>query len=279
MNIDEIVNRYFNTDKGYLFLVDFVKQRCPTLKINEENLKTLKVETMNVDYHRKTLQSGVYTARDNTIRIFLGKDENGNNFYEKEFTDEEIINTFLHELIHAMTSKVIDENTIVEGINTRNIEAIPYVGINEGITQMITDDVLGKESDAYQVETLFARQLATIVGYDKLLAIYSSNNVNLLLDELRPISKIDPEMVLANFSYLHYYLNRYELDIDVGSSRLGTKIQQYFADTYISSRVERDNEFIDLLITSEKLNRFGIYEPVVFRDVDRIHTMMKERIM
>ena len=41
MNIDEIVNRYFNTDKGYLFLVDLVRQKCPTLKINEDNLEQI----------------------------------------------------------------------------------------------------------------------------------------------------------------------------------------------------------------------------------------------
>ena len=87
MNIDEIVNRYFNTDKGYLFLVDLVRQKCPTLKINEDNLKSLKVETMDVSYHRKTYQSGVYTARDNTIKIFLGKDVNGNNVYGRDLTD------------------------------------------------------------------------------------------------------------------------------------------------------------------------------------------------
>ena len=46
MNIDTIINRHFNTDKGFNYLVDFIKIKFPNLSINEENLKTLKIIKM-----------------------------------------------------------------------------------------------------------------------------------------------------------------------------------------------------------------------------------------
>ena len=222
---------------------------------------------MTKEEFMRTYFAGIYTASDNTIKIFTNKDEQGNNIFEYDLTDEEIINNFLHELIHALTSTVQEDKSVFEGINIRlpNGENSIFLGINEGITQMITDNLLGKESDAYPFETTFAKQLALIIGEDKLLAIYSSNNPQLLIDEINKIGSVDAA-TLCHEILLFQMVTKGELDDD--GFNLGFVIQRHLMMLYEDSGVKMDDEFESLLLNSEKVKNYMQYIPAQYPSVD-----------
>jgi hypothetical protein len=285
MNIDVIVNRYFNTDKGYTYLIDLIKNKYPNFVINEDNLKRLKVKTMSKEEFMRTSFSGIYKYSINTIEIFTNIDENGNKIFELDLTDEELINTFLHELIHALTSKKDKDNNINEGLNIRTQEGDNsiFLGINEGITQLITDDILGKESDAYPFETAFAKQLALIIGKDKLVALYSSNNYGLFVDTLTKIgSSVNiPEFIHKIFLFHHMCKGL----IDDGGYGLGSSIQKDLIDLYKASGINQDLEFESLLLGRDKINKYMEFIPIKyddikylgFYDIDNLINSFKER--
>lgn len=264
MNIDTIINRHFNTDKGFNYLVDFIKIKFPNLSINEENLKTLKIIRMSKEKFIQTSFSGLYNYDKNTIEVFTNLDENGNKIFNIDISDEELINTFLHELIHALTSMKDNDNNIIEGLNIRNPEGINsiFLAINEGITQMITDDILGKESDAYPFETTFARQLALIIGKDKLINLYSTNAYELFVDTLEKIgSNVNIYNLINKIFCFNFICKGMMAD---GGYYLGNSIQKDLIDLYKASGIKEDIEFEKLLLDSSKINKYMGYLPVSF---------------
>lgn len=267
MNIDEIINRFFHTNKGYTYLIDIIKKKYPSFIINEENLKTLKIVPMPKEEFMRTACSGIYKYDINTIEVFSNIDENGNKIFDLDISDEDLINTFLHELIHAITSKKDKNNYIIEGINFRTPEGENsiFLGINEGITQMITDDIMGKQSDAYPFETTFARQLALIIGYDKLIELYSSNNYELFAETLTKLgSNVEIPQFINKIFVFHYMCKGLLNDEGYG---LGTSIQKDLINLYKASGVNQDDEFKDLLLDSDKIYKYMQYILVIYDDM------------
>ncbi len=272
MDINDIINKHFNTDKGYLFLVEMIKENNSTLKINESNLSNLKIETMSREEFASTGFAGIYIAKDNTIKVFTNYDLNGEKIFPDEvikdyLSDETLINTFAHELIHAMTSKTDAYDNVTEGINIRraNGQNSFFLAINEGITQMITDDLFGKESDAYPFETNFARQLSLIIGKDKLLEIYSSNNPQLLLDAINSIGSDVDALDLLSSMYTFYCLENGFMIND--GKNYGDKIQSQLVELYKASGLELDDEFRSLVLDEEKVNKYMSYMPNQFESM------------
>ena len=153
--INEKINEKYNTDKGYMYFVDLLIEKYPSFNINLDNLGELEIDRVTQELFYDSGFVGVYTARENKIRLFTNYDEDGNKYFSDiNISDEELINTFVHEFIHCISSK-IDDNVIYEGFNMRcNGQSSYFLGINEGITQMITDDLLECESDAYIFQTI-----------------------------------------------------------------------------------------------------------------------------
>lgn len=284
MTIDEIINITYHTDKGYKYLVDLIKNKYPALKINEENLKSLKIENMSKEDFIRTGFVGIYIAHDNTIKVFTNKDEIGNNIFDYNLTFNEIINTFLHELIHALTSRICDDRRIIEGINIRLPDGNNsfFLGINEGITQMITDNILNEESDAYPFETNFARQLAFIIGEDKLLSIYASNNPQLLIDAINEVGLENNALDLIKEIFLFDLV--YKNQIEYADYNLGISIQSRLIELYINSGLSKDKDFRKIILNNKKVEKFLTYFPyqksieeIGFEGIDQLFESFERR--
>lgn len=265
MDFNELINTYYKTDKGYLYLVDLIKLKFPALKINEEVLKTLKIDIMGKEEFKKTGFTGIYVASGNTIRIFLNKDLNGNKIVNYDLKDVEIINTFLHELIHALTSKIDLDGNCFEGLNIRKVngENSYLLPFNEGITQMIADDIMEYESDAYPFYVNFARQIANVIGKDNLLYAYSSNNPNVLVDEIGKYSKeFNTFKFIEKIYYFDLICRGYMQD---GGYNLGSSIQQDLINLHKNTNKEINQ---DLLLDVNKIKKYMEYIPFRYSEID-----------
>jgi len=260
--INEIINKRFNTDKGYLYLIDMLKEKYPEFNINEDNLDNLSIEDVSKDMFMESGFVGIYTARDNTIRLFTNYDSDGSKILDGiNISDEELINTFLHELIHCVSSKM-DGDMIFEGFNMRmNGESSYFLGLNEGVTQMITDSVLECESDSYVLQTIFARQLGRIIGEDNLIKAYSNNDINLLEDL---IMNINSDFNYKDFIVKMFYFNLINSGyLFNNSERIGTDIQEQLL-------LLGKDKISDLVITSEKLESLKDLLAVDINDISDI---------
>ena len=262
MGIDEIINKKYSTKKGLLYFVDLLKEKYPSLKINESALATLKVEKMSQKNFLRTGFSGIYIAQSNTIKVFTNLDKNGNKIYDYNLSEEELLNTVLHELIHALTSVIKDDGTVLEGINMRSKEGINsiLIAINEGITQMLTDDLLNHSPNAYPFETNFARQLSYIIGSERLMEIYSLNDPELLLKELETISPGINIFHLFKLMYVFHLFTKGSLDyLPEG---LGDQIQQMIIDIYKASNLNKNPEFRNVILDSKKVYEYSHLLPI-----------------
>lgn len=262
--INNLINKKYNTDRGYLYFVDLLLEKYPDFKINYDNLKSLKFDSITKDMFLDSGYTGLYTISDNKIRIFTNYDEDGNKIFpELDISDDELINTFVHELIHCLTSRM--ENTMVyEGFNMRQDGQSSYfLGLNEGITQMIADDLLESESDAYVFQTIFARQLAEIVGKEKLVTMYSGNDIESLSNSIMMLDK--------NFDFRSFVVETYIFNmINCGykvqdSENIGTKIQERLISLNGSLK---NNNFKDYILTEEKVLKLMEYLPIPATKVD-----------
>ena len=234
MDINYIINQKFNTNKGYLYLIDLIKEKFPTFAINYDNLSNLKIEKMTIDEFYQSGYVGIYNAKTNTIKILVDIESLG-----IELSQENILDTFTHELIHAISSKIdLNEKIILEGFN------------NEGITQMITNELLEIKSDAYPFHTLIAYQLLFIVGKDKLLEYYSNNDIEGLG---KLLLNYNLSFDLKRFAELNYYMYFYLNGENIPSMEsVGTEIQKMILELTERLSDDEKRKFASLIIDEEK---------------------------
>lgn len=257
--INNIINKKYNTDRGYLYFIDLLLEKYPDFQINYDNLNKLEISSITKSVFLESGFSGVYTFQDNKIRIFNNIDENGKEIFKDiTISDDELINAFLHELIHAITSKEND-GIIYEGFNMRhNGQSSYFLSINEGVTQMITDDLLGEESDAYIFQTIFVRQLAEIIGKEKLVSMYSKNDIDSLADAISSIDKNFDFRGLVVDTYLFNLINSgYNIQ---GSEKIGTKIQESLIS--LNKTVSKENDFNSYVLNEEIVLKLAKYLPI-----------------
>ena len=254
--INNIINKKYNTDRGYLYFIDLLLEKYPDFQINYDNLNKLEISSITKSVFLESGFSGVYTFQDNKIRLFNNTDENGKEIFKDiTISDDELINAFLHELIHAITSKEKD-GIIYEGFNMRhNGQSSYFLGINEGVTQMITDDLLGEESDAYIFQTIFVRQLAEIIGKGKLVSMYSKNDIDSLADAISSIDKNFDFRGLVVDTYLFNLINSgYNIQ---GSEKIGTKIQESLIS--LNKTASKENDFDSYVLNEEIVLKLAKY--------------------
>lgn len=275
-SMDDIINKKYNTDLGYKYFYNQIKTMYPYLNLNEENLKNLKIETMDEEYHQKTNFVGEYVAKNNTIKIYTNEN---NKYNENEINDDTITNTFLHEFIHSATSKYDENNDVTfEGLNIRKNttkESSYFEGISEGITQMLTNEIMGVEiSDAYPIETQIAKQIANIIGKEKLLELYSDNNYKGFYEELsKYLDEERAKKLIVNINELHNVC----CGLTYGNDILGTNIQKELIEMKKNSGNYSD-DFKELLFTEEMLNKYSKLLPINtnnpsdfgFEDIDEV---------
>ncbi len=254
-NINDIINKKYNTTLGINYFHELLKNKYPTMKINENNVETLKVEEITQKEFLQHGYTGIYYAKDNTIKILTELDENLlSQLDESEFNEDTIINTFLHEYIHMCTSNVALDNTVYEGINIRTSQGQNsfFVVLNEGITQMITDDLMGIKSDAYVFETNIAKQLSLILGQDNLISIYCSGNPQNILDGINNLnSGVDALELIQKIYIMHSMCQGAKIE---GAENIGTEIQKSLITLYQHSNQNNDEEFYKLTINQNNIN-------------------------
>ena len=240
-NINILINEFFKTNLGYNYLLKLISLNMPYLKINEANLKNLKLEEMEYEYFIKTGFVGEYVANKNLIKLLIVQD----------ISKQDLIETFIHEFIHLLTSEYKDDmlfqgfNMIKDGNNSF------FLGINEGITQMIAEIILNKkESDAYPFETNIARKLALIIGTEKLIELYSKHDHKGLMDEIKKIDKsFDVRELIIKVYYLHLSLRGFLIPDILG---IGTQIEQSLISLSEKAGIDNTEEFKELIIDGNK---------------------------
>lgn len=261
--INEIINKKYNTNKGYLYLIELINKRFPTFHIDYEKLENLVIKEMDFSYFEENGVVAEYRVKNNEIYLLR---HNTNN--DSLFSEDELIESFLHELIHALTSS-IDSDFILEGLNLRDLKTNAnsiFVGLNEGITQYITNEVLGTKSDAYPVETKIAGQIATIIGEERLIKYYSENNIEDFIKDLKTIdSSFDEERFLNNIFILHYFLRGILSDeelseLNINVHQLLTDIQNELIILYKKVKRNDHSEFFEALINEQENEYFDTEE-------------------
>ncbi|HOZ54020.1 MAG TPA: hypothetical protein PKY25_01650 [Bacilli bacterium] len=251
--VNNIINKKYNTNKGYLYLLDLLKIRFPNFNINFDNLKEIKFEVMNDEYANRTQRCAEYRFGTNTLLINPIMIEKN----QKEQKDDLFLNSFLHELIHCVTSKkeVINNKYvyIVEGVNLRseNNDDSLFLGINEGLTQYITNQTLGMEDISYRLDVRVVEQLVSILGENYLIECYSNNKYNELGKELGN--------KFLNDSYLGHYavLGLIEPAMMTG---LLTRLQNSLVELY-NMRDCTDTKFYESVFDIEGLLK--VYAPEI----------------
>lgn len=251
LDINDIINKKFNTTEGIYYFVNKIKEKYPSFNINEDNLKNLLIEEMPLETFEKTGFVGVYYARLNKIALLTNLDN-----LDYKFTEEELLETFLHELIHTLTSK-IEDNIIIEGLNQRMLDTNTnsyFLAINEGITQYIVNDLLGSKSDAYPFETTIAEQLSVIIGKEKLIELYTTNNLEGFINSLKTIDpELDERSFVINIAAVSLILNDYlDLDQSIEAEMRVTNIQKQLIELYNKSNCNKDLEFNEIVFDSSK---------------------------
>ena len=260
--IEEIINKKYNTTEGVKYLYKMIQEKYPYLITSPENFETLSIGEISKEEFLSTALCGVYLARENKIKYFTAEDNDGNPVLKDGgkdviISDDKLLETFIHEFIHMVTSKVEQKKDgtyeVNEGFNVRLIYPEGFVsliplGINEGITQMIALDILGKDySDAYPLETNIAKKLALILGKEKLIKMYANHAKEELVSSLNRIDSSKDIMDLINDIYnVHMNISRNE---DISIYGLGTRIESDLADLYLMSNQDKDEEYKDLLLT------------------------------
>lgn len=250
--INELINRNFNTDKGIYYFIDLIKEKYPFFKINEDNLKTLSIVEMTPEYFRKTGFVGEYVAGRNEIKILK---ESVFTEFGISFSEKEIIETFLHELLHALTSKIDNENgLILEGLNIRKIidnSSSYFLATNEGVTQYLVNDLLGIDnSDAYIFETNIAKQISLIVSKEFLIKCYSNNDIETFLNQLKALDK---DINLISFFQIIYAISDILKNSSLNNEDLVyvKLIQEQLIKLYLNSDRINDTEFASLILIKE----------------------------
>lgn len=256
INIDHIINKKFNTDKGVLYLVELLQKQFPTLKMNLAVLPKLNIVEMPVEYYEQTGFVAEFVYERSEIKLLTNLEGSD------RLNEDEILKSFLHELVHALTSKA-DENFIYEGLNIRNRETKQsslFVGLNEGITQYIVNKVLGQQKDAYPYETTIATQLVSIIGEESLIESYSNNSYEQLQrnikEKCRDYSDFDFRIFIESIYNISGYVF-YGKDFGYNPSDFGQclkNIQDITIKWYNSLEVSENGlfKFEDTILTQEK---------------------------
>ena len=258
MNIEQLINKKFNTDKGVLYFIELLHKEFPTLKMNLEVLPKLNVVEMSEEYYQQTGFVAEFVYDRSEIKL-LTKSEGTDRL-----TEDEILKSFFHELVHAVSSKS-DEKYIYEGLNIRDKntkENSPLLGLNEGITQYIVNKVLGEQKDVYPYQTLFAAQLATIIGDDNLMECYS-NNSNVQLQEIlsNSVSCFSPEDFGRYVQLINIIPGFFDETFYRCELGLCLKMIQDITIKWYNSSEKTENtiqNFEDLILTSEKAKEIQI---------------------
>lgn len=159
-NLSEEIKENFMT-LIEIFIKNFPNVSLERLNKNLETLKIKKVSRFVTNYH------AYYNGSSNTLYIN----------YHKINDDDDIRHIMMHQLLNIITY-----NGIFSGFNQNNF----FNALNEGFTEIITNNLVGNEGDNtyYDDEVIATNLLSSIVGYDVMENCYFNNDAKGLMEEL-----------------------------------------------------------------------------------------------
>lgn len=171
----------------------------PEILKNMDKIKSLYVENLSEVHHCKMQSRPNEIAIDKQFVLF---DKNDNPIKFKPELKQLIESQLGHELLHAAS-----KNNTHAGIN--NSGSINNVGLNEGITQFLTEEVFGYTvspfTDGYRDYKKIVKILNATFGYKPILRsyFYNTNDIEMKCNELsnnkefyKELNKLMTEMFL-----------------------------------------------------------------------------------
>lgn len=202
--------------------VDMLINRCKFL-YGSEYISKIAGRISNIDYLYLSDEMEDYvnmcfttTARGDSVtgryiyinKDFAPKDSNGNYLFEFDKTTDFFKHSLIHELLHAASFR--KEGS---GIVPKDSGAYKKA-LNEGITQMMADDICGhyqsKFLGSYNLEKIVARIFSVSFGNDLILKTYFDD-----VDAFHAATKNVPYCDIF-WSYFHVALVKYE-NVDINS--------------------------------------------------------------
>ena len=215
------------------------------------NFKTIKeIETskayMLQHLAKGNLVGGTYNIKDNEIDLETTK-------------ISRIMNSTCHELLHAASTRVDLENSVIySGFSQMFIHKederkneVYGIGINEGITQYFANKYFNSDYEfvaaynVYQEEQVIARALEKIVGEEKLKSLYFRADLHGLVTELEKYAPREDIYKFINYTdVLFYYSNDKKLKFKE-LEEVKSFINMFLIKAYDQSVKARGMEFTD----------------------------------
>ncbi len=147
-------------------LVEIFSNNFPNVSLEKlnNNLKTLKIKRVS---KYVTNEVAYYSGASNTLYIN----------YSKITDDDDVRHIIMHQLLHIITY-----NGRYSGFNENNF----FRALNEGFTEIITNNIVGNEGDKtyFDDEVVATNLLSSIVGVDVMERCYFNNDAQGLMQEL-----------------------------------------------------------------------------------------------
>ena len=235
-------------------------------KIANDNLKTI-VDTSS--WSRSFFQcfyfaAGAYSVKSHSIAMnkFI---EIRNMVMNKA---NNIEHTLVHELLHAASSYRTNDK-LGSGFHISGNNGSIGVGINEGYTDYLTNNILNHErGTGYTYEVKVIELLELIVGDDKLLNFYFKSDLYGLVNELSKYQDMDrvKQFILdmdtvtfgRYFNFSKYFGGKINFSEDVDIlSPIYDRIKVFLYETYSNKMLKENNDvnldedknFLDLLFS------------------------------
>ena len=231
--------------------IDMLISKCKLLygldtKVLEERLNAISRVVVSSNLNEDTPMSFGIKDRDIKINVrFIPRDENHNYCLDIDKVDDFFKHSMIHELLHAASSSNTQDG-IMAKTNDGHKRAL-----NEGITQLLTDDICGyyenKFLGSYNFEKIIATIMRVSYGNEKILQSYFYDKS--ILDK-----EIENSQISKIFSVvLHVGLSRYRFRMrterrGVEDVLLRQTVLNIIIPTYRSLSEDKRKDYLSKLI-------------------------------
>lgn len=210
-----------------------------------------------------------YESKENNINNFSGgvtaQYFPSANTIAKYRNDKE---SMVHEGIHALTSNM-DAAKIV---GFADVEDSMYGrGLTEGLTEVLTEELLHMEGKSYFYSKNMARLLTEAVGNDKMLEYFISADLPGLLEELTDIysqamprkqALLSAQSLISKFDTL-YFFDTNKLEVDMAF------VDETIAEMHKLSLLKKGTTLENDPVMQEYIDKIHFHEQYVYYHIDK----------
>lgn len=215
------------------------------LEIFNNNIKTMKIKFKNFSFRNFIEKENTLAEYDPIFNtIYIGDDS-----------------SIWHELFHMLSSFVKD-GVLYSGFSKTSFKPktikIGY-GLNEGYTELLAKRFFYKEKTvkSYVVEVYVAKMLEKIIGHKRMRSLYSTANLDGLIEELMKYNSEDNVIkFICGLDYINDYFKTDEKKYEYASTVVNNikYVNEFLLRVYatklkeqLKSSLINNEEFYDLL--------------------------------